>query len=309
MLALALPWFIVLAVRIPGFASYFFWEHNIQRFLAPGMHVRGIWFYGPVLAVLLLPGSLLAVSALRFLASGDEAAARLRSSELGFHLLAGGWCVLFFTLSACKLPTYILPAFPFLALVLGYVLAHSRWNSSRLPGGIAAVSFAAILLRPLLRLALVRRLSLANESARRGAPAVHDRAAPVVCYPRNCDSIAFYLRRSDLRTFRSKDIEELRTFVRTRPRTVILCTHRHSLAGLRELLPPEVRIVHEVRMGLSDIPGVPHWLMKPLVRVMGETALGLSDLAVVEGPPSTLSRADKALPRRPMRPFLLKITS
>ena len=46
--------------------------------------------------------------------------------------------------------------------------------------------------------------------------------------------------RADLHLFRSKDIEELRTFVRSRPRTVILCTHRHSLRGLKQLLPPEV---------------------------------------------------------------------
>jgi hypothetical protein len=111
-----------------------------------------------------------------------------------------------------------------------------------------------------------------------------DRDASVVCYPRNCDSIAFYLGRDDLRTFRSKDIEELRTLVRIQPRTVILCTHRHSLEGLKQLLPPEVRIVREIRMGLFAIRGVPKWLMKPLIRLMGETALGLSDLAVVEMP-------------------------
>src|SRR5262249_11009966 len=104
----------------------------------------------------------------------------------------------------------------------------------------------------------------------------------VVCYPRNCDSVAFYLGRSDLRTYRSKDIEELRYLVRTQPRTVVLCTHRHSLDGLRELLPPDVAVVDEVRLGLQDIPGVPKWLMRPLAQAMGETALGLSDLVVLQ---------------------------
>jgi hypothetical protein len=111
-----------------------------------------------------------------------------------------------------------------------------------------------------------------------------DRDTPLVCYPRNCDSVAFYLGRADLKTYRSKEIEELRYLVRTQPRTVILCTHRHSLVGLKQLLPPEVRITREVRMGLPDVPGVPPWLMRPLRRLMGETALGLSDLAVVEMP-------------------------
>ena len=41
-------------------------------------------------------------------------------------MLAGGWCVLFFSLSGCKLPTYILPALPLLALVVGAYVAASR---------------------------------------------------------------------------------------------------------------------------------------------------------------------------------------
>jgi hypothetical protein len=283
-LVVSLPWYLALAVRAPSFLSYFLWEHNVQRFLAPAMHVRGVWFYAPVLLLLLLPGTLLVVPALRFLCSTEEAMTRLRSSELGFHLIAGAWCVLFFTLSACKLLTYILPALPFLALVLGHVLATGRWSTSRVPLGLAITTFAGMLLAHAVALpwyaAYRSPMSRPADVLRLAA----DRTSPVVCYPRNCDSIAFYLGRSDLRTFRSKDIEDLRTLVRTQPRTVILCTHRHSLEGLRELLPPEVRIVHEVRMGLGDIPGVPRWLMKPLARLMGETALGLSDLAVVEAP-------------------------
>jgi hypothetical protein len=97
--------------------------------------------------------------------------------------------------------------------------------------------------------------------------------------------VSFYLGRDDLRSYRSKDIEDLRALVRAGPRTVILCTHRHSLRGLRELLPPEVRIVDEVHFGLRDIPGVPRAVMKPLTLLMGETALGLCDVAVVERPP------------------------
>jgi hypothetical protein len=94
--------------------------------------------------------------------------------------------------------------------------------------------------------------------------------------------VAFFLGRDDLRNYRSKDIEELRALVRLRPRTVILCTHRHTLKGLHELLPPDVRIVEEASFSLADLPGVPPRLMKLLVRLMGETALGLCDIAVVE---------------------------
>jgi 4-amino-4-deoxy-L-arabinose transferase-like glycosyltransferase len=288
---LALPWYVALSLRIPSFVSYFFLEHNVQRFLAPGVHVRGVFFYVPVLLLALWPGSmLLPVFIRQFLSEKEEINAH-RSPELGFHLLAGGWCVLFFTLSSCKLPTYVLPAFPFLALALAHALVSARWESARLTVNTAVASFALLVVvhhfalpwyaqyrSPMSRPAEVLRLCA-------------DPEATVVCYPRNCDSVAFYLGRDDLKTFRSKDIEELRDLVRTRPRTVILCTHRSSLRGLKQLLPPEVRVTQEERMGLADIPGVPQWLMRPLKRLMGETALGLGDLAVVEKQPAT-ARAD-----------------
>ena len=294
----ALPWYVVLCLRLPEFVRHFFWEHHVVRFLSGMAHLRGFWFYGPVLLLGLLPGTLLLWPFVRFLFSSDEETAQRRSPGLGFVLLAGGWCVLFFTLSACKLPTYVLPAFPPLALALGHFLAHSRWGASRVAGAVGVTSFLLLGLThhvwlpwyagyrsPMNRPDPVRRLCTDPET-------------PVVCYPRNCDSIAFYLGRGDLRNYRSQDIEALRQLVRTQPRTVILCTHRHSLRGLKQLLPPEVRIVEEVHLGLRPIPGVPERLMDPLVALMGETAHGLCDLAVVErqSPPDA-ENAGRAMPR------------
>jgi 4-amino-4-deoxy-L-arabinose transferase-like glycosyltransferase len=278
----ALPWYIALTAREPSFASYFLWEHNVRRFLAPAMHVRGVWFYAPVVLGGLLPGALLLVPFLRFLLSGDEENSRLRSPELGFLILAGGWCVLFFTLSACKLPTYVLPALPPFALALGHFVAHSRWRASRWTAGAAGATF--VLLLAFHYAALPWYAAYRSPMSRPGEVLAlcAEREAPLVCYPRNCDSISFYLGRDDLRTYRSKDIDDLRVLVRSQPRTVILCTHRHSLQGLKQLLPPDVFVVREMRMGLQNIPGVPRWAMRPLARLMGETALGLSDLAVVQ---------------------------
>lgn len=281
-LTISVPWFVALGVRRPEFVTYFFWEHNVQRFLAPGVHVRGVWFYAPVVFALLLPTSLLVVPLTRFLLSAD--CRDSRSPEMGLHVLAAGWCVLFFTLASCKLPTYVLPAMPSFALVVGLFLYHTRWDRSRLAWSGAAASVALLLAIHFVAIPWYARyrspMSRPDEVLRLCA----DPSASVVCYPRNCDSIGFYLGRSDLRTFRSKDIEELRTLVRKQPRTVILCTHRSSLRGLKQLLPPEVRVTHERRMGLADIPGVPKPLMRPLATLMGETALGLADLCVVECP-------------------------
>jgi 4-amino-4-deoxy-L-arabinose transferase-like glycosyltransferase len=280
--AVTLPWYVAMSLRVPAFAREFFWEHNVRRFLAPFAHEHGIWFYVPVLLGGLLPCTLLLVPFGRFLLTSDPARAGRRTVELSFLLLGGGWCLFFFTLSQCKLPTYIMPAFPPLALALGYFLVNSGWREARLPRLVAGGAFAL--------LAFTHYVACPWYAAYRspvGRPEsvcrlCEDKSTAVVCYPRNCDSVAFYLGRDDLRSYRSKSIEELRTLVRIQPRTVILCTHRHSLQGLHQLLPPDVRIVEEVRFGLADIPGVPPRLMKVLVQLMGETALGLCDMAVVE---------------------------
>jgi hypothetical protein len=270
---------------VPAFAPEFFWEHNVRRFLAPFAHQHGVWFYGPVLLAGLLPGTLLAVPLARFLFTSDSRTARQRSPELGFLALSAAWCVLFFTVSACKLPTYVLPAFPPLALVLGYFLVQTGRATSRRSTHAVVVTFALLMAGYHLALPWYARY---RSPVRRPAELERlcaDRWVPVVCYPRNCDSVSFLLRRDDLHSYRSKDIEDLRTLVRQRPRTVVLCTHRHSLRGLRQLLPPEVAVVYAVHVGLDDIPGLPRSVMKSLAVLMGETALGLSDVAVVERRP------------------------
>ncbi|HEY7327342.1 MAG TPA: glycosyltransferase family 39 protein [Gemmataceae bacterium] len=303
-LAVTLPWYAAMTVRIPTFARDFIWEHNVRRFLAPFAHEHGLWFYIPVLLGGLLPGTLVLIPYLRFLLSSDPAIATRRTVELSFLLLAGGWCLFFFTLSQCKLPTYIMPAFPVLCLAFGHFLVNYRISVWTLPA-VATGAFVVLILAhhvatpwyaayrsPVGRPADVRRLC-------------SDKSTTVVCYPRNCDSAAFYLGRADLRNFRSKDIEDLRTLVRLKPRTVILVTHRHSLQGLHQLLPPDVRIVEEVHFGLANISGVPPSLMKMLVKLMGETALGLCDIAVVEPgwvhPNPLLSQTGRVVGPRPGR--------
>jgi hypothetical protein len=280
-LAVTLPWYAAMTLRIPAFARDFIWEHNIQRFLAPFAHEHGLWFYIPVLLFGLLPCTLLLVPFLRFLLSSDPASAARRTVELSFLLLACGWCLFFFTLSQCKLPTYIMPAFPPLCLAFGYFLVNRGFSLTALrAGGTAAF----------LVLALVHHVATPWYAAYRspvGRPVdvyrlCSDKSTTVVCHPRNCDSAAYYLGRDDLHCYRSKDIEDLRALVRLRPRTIILCTHRHTLFGLHQLLPPDVRIVEEVHFGLETIRGVPPSLMKLLVQLMGETALGLCDIVVVE---------------------------
>jgi 4-amino-4-deoxy-L-arabinose transferase-like glycosyltransferase len=279
--AVAMPWFVVLFLYKPEFAAHFFWEHNVMRFVSPFDHIRPIWFYGPVLLGGLLPGTLLAIAFIRFLLSGEEAAVARRPAELGFMLLAGGWCVFFFSLSGCKLPTYVLPAFPPLALALGWVVSGGGWERSRWPARIAVASYLLLLVGH--NVALPGYAAYRSPLNRADLLAAHcNPSATVICYPRECNAVAFHLRRDDLRNYRSKEVEELRSALRDHPQTVVLLTHRHSLRGLRQLLPPEVCISADAHFGLARVPGLPPWLAKKVESLAGETALGLCDLAVVE---------------------------
>jgi len=281
-LAVALPWYIAICVRLPAFGPYFFWVQNVVRFLAPFDHLRPIWFYGPVLLFGLLPATLFTVPLVRFLFSADPAVSARRCPELGFVLLAGGWCVLFFSLSGCKLPTYILPAFPFLALTLGYYLIESAWAHSRWLKGLLQLSFAILFAAHNLILPWYAGYRAASARLAELKHYCGDKQTPVVCYPRNCDSAAFYIGRDDLQSYRSKQTHLLVRWLQDRPRTVLLLTHRHSLQGLDYALTPDLRITDRRHFGLGTIPGVPESIAQKLSWFMGETSLGLCDIAVVE---------------------------
>ncbi len=275
-LAVALPWFVAVCVRLPDFATYFLWHHNVVRFLHPFDHIQPLWFYAPVLLFGLLPGTLLLVPFVRFLFSGTEEAARHRPPELGFLLLAGGWCVLFFSASGSKLPTYVLPAFPPLALAFGQFLTARGWDRRRWPVALGGAAFALMAAAHLVVLPWY-----AGQRAPMGRPdevraLCGDRAVPLICFPRACDSVSFYLGRDDARTFREKELAALLDALRERPRTVVLCTHRHTLTGLRAALPADLRERRVVHFGLNE------GLMERVRGAMGETVLGLCDVVVIE---------------------------
>src|SRR5262249_48839844 len=172
---------------------------------------------------------------------GDPVAAQKRCPELGYLLLAGGWCMLFFSISGCKLPTYVLPAFPALALALGSFIAGSRWAVSRWTKGVAAL--AAGLLAAAHYVGIPWFADFHSPMSRAAVVAQYCAGTPVVCFPRGCDSVAFYLGRDDLCSYRSKETAALVKRLSRQPRTVVLFTHRHSPEGLeRALLASGLRL-------------------------------------------------------------------
>jgi 4-amino-4-deoxy-L-arabinose transferase-like glycosyltransferase len=249
-LAIALPWYVAVCIRLPAFAGYFLWTHNVIRFLSPFDHQQPIWFYAPILFAGLLPASLIGKSWLRFLFSADPECASRRFPGLGFLLLAGLWCLLFFTLSGCKLPTYILPAFPPLCLALGYFAAEC-WSGSRLLRPVLGVAGALLLAAHYVAIPWYAKFHSPMSRAVDVLRYCGDPDTPVVCYPRNCDSVAFYAGRDDFRSFRTKERADLLRFLEGYPRSVLLFTHRSSPEGLRAILPPHMRLTNLVPVSRS----------------------------------------------------------
>jgi dolichol-phosphate mannosyltransferase len=149
------PWFVAVIARDRAFAYEFFVRHHLMRYLGEDFHAEPIWFYLPVLFVGCLPWSFLFPSLACFLFGRrwmvqKETAWSSPSTihhppstisrpwALGFCLLSAGWCLLFFSLSRGKLPPYILPALPALAVLVGCHLEELLWGATtRAPGWAA----------------------------------------------------------------------------------------------------------------------------------------------------------------------------
>ena len=125
------PWFIVMALTAPGAAGDFLWLHHLTRYVAPLDHEKSAWFYLPSLLLGMLPWTLLLIPVFPYLIRRSQRAGQRRPASLGVFMLAFLWCMLFFSLSGCKRPGYILPALPLLAVMLGTFVTHGlpwrRW--------------------------------------------------------------------------------------------------------------------------------------------------------------------------------------
>ncbi|TWU51406.1 glycosyltransferase [Rubripirellula reticaptiva] len=118
------PWLVAVTLQDSNFVLDFLYRHNLKRFSGE-FHARPFWFFVPVLMVAGHPWSFLTIPYTKFLFSRQEISRATRSPALGFLLLWSGWCFVFFSLAKCKLPTYLLPASPALALMIGHYLNNA----------------------------------------------------------------------------------------------------------------------------------------------------------------------------------------
>ena len=138
--AMVLPWFIAVQKRNPTFVKVFFLQHNLERFATNRFeHYHPFWYYIPVVLLGMTPWAVIAVTAFVDAVGGSINEWKARRSK--FHYIGHGragdafpeflvlWAVVvivFFSFSESKLPGYILPALPPLAILAGDYLNRIR---------------------------------------------------------------------------------------------------------------------------------------------------------------------------------------
>ena len=143
-LAIAAPWFVAVSYANPEFAEFFFIHEHFTRVLTAA-HRRGEpwWYFLPILFAGFLPW-MLALPAALLHAWRSEGLARGGPQPLRLAIVFAAFVVAFFSLSGSKLPAYILPAFPPLALVLGRYLVQAP--ARRLAMALWPIAIVAVLL-------------------------------------------------------------------------------------------------------------------------------------------------------------------
>ncbi|MFK7768030.1 MAG: ArnT family glycosyltransferase [Mariniblastus sp.] len=119
---IAAPWFIATAIIHPDFLGYFFWKHHVVRFSNAFNHREPFWYYLIGIFLFMFPASYLLPSMVKFMTSRKPENRLVRTREQGFLFLSAIWIIGFFTIAESKLPTYILPAFPLICLLMGVLV-------------------------------------------------------------------------------------------------------------------------------------------------------------------------------------------
>lgn len=155
--AVALPWYALVGVETGGdWLAGFLGTHNVGRFLKPMEGHRGpIVYYLFAIAFGFFPWSWF------LLPTALELVKRIRRSpQWASYLFVACWAgfyIGFFSLARTKLPSYVLPAYPALALMTAVFVDHwlsaprhvSRWMLTTALAGAAIVGLAILIAFPL----------------------------------------------------------------------------------------------------------------------------------------------------------------
>ncbi|MGH8013485.1 MAG: glycosyltransferase family 39 protein, partial [Candidatus Binataceae bacterium] len=120
-LAVAAPWFVLVAERNPGFLRFFFVHEHITRYLDDTEHGWGPYFFVMVVAGGMWPWLFFIPLGIREMLTRERENGRPDGRDaLWFLLIWFGLIFVFFSIPRSKLGAYILPGIPPLALIAGY---------------------------------------------------------------------------------------------------------------------------------------------------------------------------------------------
>jgi 4-amino-4-deoxy-L-arabinose transferase-like glycosyltransferase len=166
--AMVLPWFIAVQHQNPTFFREFFLEHNIERFATNRYeHQQPFWYYIIVVLLATMPWTVVAVRALIDGILTSVAEWRLRHASAAkpkpkvnrpgdafpeFLVLWALIPIVFFSFSQSKLPGYVLPSIPPIAILTGDYLFRrrgpglNRWLVAGHSALLGAMTMATLLL-------------------------------------------------------------------------------------------------------------------------------------------------------------------
>src|SRR5262249_42592753 len=127
-LVLGLAWYVYIVLRVPGLAAYLLGPELWHRFATTEHHRGGPPYYFVALLIVgVLPWTWATIRGL---------IARLRARADFERTVVAAWVVLpllFFSLSGSKLPGYVLPLTPALAIAAAWALEGARWPRAAAP--------------------------------------------------------------------------------------------------------------------------------------------------------------------------------
>jgi 4-amino-4-deoxy-L-arabinose transferase-like glycosyltransferase len=144
--AIALPWFIVVSIRHPDFPGYVFLRETLERVTTRSFHrTAPFWYYLPIVPLAAFPWIVPALARVKHFRATWEARRDLAASE---PLLLTCWIIVplvFLSLNQSKLPQYVLPLIPALALsATRNLVTGGSHTAARVYAGVSGVAGLAL---------------------------------------------------------------------------------------------------------------------------------------------------------------------
>jgi hypothetical protein len=117
---IAAPWFVLISIREKEFFNFFFLDQHLLRFISTKHKRSGpIYYFIPVVLGGMLPWSLYIPRAF---------AMAWKKQECRLFAIWSAVVFIFFSVSGSKLPPYILPVFPALAILIAVLFYENGWS-------------------------------------------------------------------------------------------------------------------------------------------------------------------------------------